>query len=769
MKRTVHLLFTSAIFLLTMVLPIGAQDQGWDFVYNGDRLPEDLVKSGAPDWKARTNATSGSDEVAGMASYESILHNNDAEVGGIWSRMDDNSVDPVTPSNNKWARGYLFGTDVYSKWSGEMTLVLRIKDLGTDNANGKSVVDLMNTKDGDFWTLGQAPANASGSAGWNFGQTQDRTGSVGRGLTDLHAGGFNQWVIIRINVIDQVPGDGKSRIMAWQDSKLVYDTVWKGDISVGEFREIAFRRTSGGNSQKMEIDWVRMSFQGAYPPGKGPSTPNGMWDSVPESGAVTGALGMDTYGIIRSYSVPGSINDLNPLFAVDQNGVPTQFNLFFMGFDVYRDFKAIANDQGTLSGVLALDKYAWVHRLSVDAPYLVVSGAWTMVSGAVGGPSIEYDIAVRNYNLKHPGDEVDLPFYGPYTDPVTNQVTGDINFDMARALEPAVDWRQATNAFQGYYILDAFAGVHYINNPEVMALLQKNPGQAGADKFFDVFGFRNNYLRAYGGKDATGNIQIKEAPYFYFSKDSYIPIARDLKVMVRFEPVTGPLLADSLVRNQKAKEYGIDASQLYEPIAISPDRLDENKPVYTQSVAITNGYTILDGYGGVHTMLEDKNGVPIPAPWENPDTGQMDPSVNAPYFASPPFDQGADDLDIAVKIAIMPNGEGYCLLTRLGEVFVVNAIGKTAADNFVEPGIEQKLPVFGFDAARDLKLVSNKDGKIIGIYVLDCFGTIHSVGQVPKLPSEKLFFPSGYSQRIELSPYMHQVTAPYMQQVTGPY
>ena len=36
------------------------------------------------------------------------------------------------------------------------------------------------------------------------------------------------------------------------------------------------------------------------------------------------------------------------------------------------------------------------------------------------------------------------------------------------------DWRTVTHAFQRYYILDAFAGVHYVNNAEILAMLSRN-------------------------------------------------------------------------------------------------------------------------------------------------------------------------------------------------------------------------------------------------------------------------------------------------------
>jgi len=319
-------------------------------------------------------------------------------------------------------------------------------------------------------------------------------------------------------------------------------------------------------------------------------------------------------------------------------------------------------------------------------------------------------------------------------------------------------------------MLDAFAGIHYVNNAEVLAFLYRpenrdvlvprltnSLGQpivqepVGHLKFHEIFGFKPKYVQDYVGTNPTiQDLEARaQAPYFYG-----LPIARDLEVMVTFRGITAPsgedLITDSLRRNQKAIDEGIDVNTLFQPIAMNPDRANPSSPNFAPAVAQTCGYAILDGFGGVHTLLEDADQNPIPAPWETIETGMIDPSVNAPYFFP---------VDLAVDIEIFPNGAGFALLTRVGQVFVVNAPGTTAADNFVVPGMEKRLPFFGFDAARDLTLVSNKEGKIAGMYVVDRFGTVHAAGQAPSLPSEILYFVNGYSQDLEISPYGRPVTA----------
>jgi len=271
MKVSHYVVLGALAILMAAAVPSGAQDNAWDFVYNGDKLPQQIVDEGGTDWLPRDGETNG------RPKYESVVLSDESQVGGIWSRQDDNSEDPSAPADaSAWARGYLFGADKYSKFSGKLTLVFRIKEMGTTSV-AKSVLDIMGLKDGakyDFWTLGQVAADTAGPAGLIFGQTNDTRNK--NGLSDVRTGGHNEWVTVRINIVDTTPGDGKSRMKAWQDGVLVYDAVRGDDLTA--LGEIAFRRTSGGNAQQMEIDWIRASFEDAYAPGSGPETPNGQTD-----------------------------------------------------------------------------------------------------------------------------------------------------------------------------------------------------------------------------------------------------------------------------------------------------------------------------------------------------------------------------------------------------------------------------------------------------------------------------------------------------------
>ncbi|MGC9328875.1 MAG: hypothetical protein ACP5I1_14665, partial [Candidatus Hinthialibacter sp.] len=521
-----------------------------------------------------------------------------------------------------------------------------------------------------------------------------------------------------------------------------------------------------------------MKFGNAWAPGAGGPTPAGVMDgaganivNLPKTGLIDGALGADTRGLLRSVHDASQGAGLNGLYEVDANNVPTNLSLFYLGFDAIRDMETAANDKGVLTGVMALDKYAVVHSYSVEDPGETVSGPGVPSNP----PRIDYAAEVSRYNAANPSDPVVLPFFGGFDE---NGVFQGLDLNMlgytdftgadngiARDIELAVDWRTTTNAFQGYYLLDAFAGIHYINNPEVihflkdpanedvLATLQTDSNGApvvrepiGYQKFHEIFGFKPKYSSNYVGVDPSDDDLYERAPAPYFYG---LPIARDLEVMSRFVPITSPssvgLVEDSVNRNQAAIDLGIDTSNLFTPIVMDEERAHPSSPKFGPQVAITSGYAILDAFGGVHTLMEDQDGNPIPAPWETVETGSIAPDANAPYFYA---------LDLAVDMEIYPNGNGFALLTRLGEVFIVNGNGTTEADNFAMLGMTDDLPFFGFDAARDLTLVPNAEGKISGMYVVDRFGTVHAAGQVPELPSQVLFFPSGYALDLEVSPYV---------------
>jgi len=462
---------------------------------------------------------------------------------------------------------------------------------------------------------------------------------------------------------------------------------------------------------------------------------------------VDGAIGTDTIGIVRTLRDDSLSPESNPFFAVDENGVPTQFDLFQLFQGAYLDAEVVANEDDFITGILMLDKFGGVHTRTFQTLGVEPSPE-NPLTAADNGPRIDYLSQLANHNTANPGNQVFFPYF-PFDVDVPTASNG-----AARDIEVAVDWRSVTNAFQGYYILDAFAGIHYVNNPTALGVLSANPNLSsdgvyteGMNKFRDIFGFRTQYLVDYAGKDEQGNVQSKPAPYFGFTGDSGFPIARDIDVIPTSKDLTQDLVNDSHSRSALAASEGVNLASMFQPIEIPATRLNPSNEVFAPNVAITQGYAIMDGFGAIHAMVEDEDGNPMPAPWEDEESGI---NTDAPYFL--PF-------DLAIDIEVMPNGGGVVLLNRVGEVFVINAQGLTSDDNFVEPGIEDDLPSFGFDSARDLTLVSNDEGKIVGIYVLDRFGTVHRAGDVPRLRGNTLYFLNGQSRNLEVSPIARPVTS----------
>ena len=450
---------------------------------------------------------------------------------------------------------------------------------------------------------------------------------------------------------------------------------------------------------------------------------------------------------------------------------------FYTGFDSLRDVDAVASPDGSVAGVIGLDGRGMARSYPLP---LDQSGE----SGEVTPPALDFFGDVLRFNARplESGvvDESRIPLEGIRD---VDVILPFFSWDIARDLELAVDWRQATNGWQGYYMLDGYGGIHYVNDGEVMAMMSRKgraqtPGvitgqTAGTELFKDIFGFRPVYSQDFNGLRAP-----RSAPYFFFDT------ARDLEVSVRwFEitntppvaaKVTGDLgiavqfgdasstpLSKSYDRAQQAYALGIDNFELSTPIAIPLDRGNPSSTNFAPSVALTNGYYVLIGNGVVFSILEDGNGNPIPAAWEDPATGAYaaDLSADIPFFGA----------DIAQDIEILPNNDGFVLLTTLGDVRFLPGRGKTLAniadlDAFRNRDPENATPFFGADVARGLKLVSGADGKIKGYYVVDAFGIIHAAGQAAPIPqfgaNAKL---PVYNQRVtadvEVSPVYHPISS----------
>jgi len=506
--------------------------------------------------------------------------------------------------------------------------------------------------------------------------------------------------------------------------------------------------------------------------------------NFPDASTLNGVAALNVYGGIgfaRSVSGPDFFDEL---WTAQRIPVTEDFLAFpfFFGFNIQRDMDFVADPNDLITGVIVIDGYGGVHTYG-ETPT-------ASPQFRTGVPDFHSQTAA--YNASHNPD-VYLPYFFPW--------------DLVRDLEVAPDWRPVTNAYQGYYILDGFGAVHYINNPEVLAMIQteinnasederKNDPLIGTKDFFNVFGFRPMYRRHYVPSqevfDANYNpnpaqnpdkVKVRE----YLSHAPWVPsdlpqttnhrhsyFAKDLEVSTRFFSISTTHVTNSMLRRLTASGLGVPETALNTPIAIPTDRSDLTSTNYGRDVALTNGYYLLSSQGIVHSMLEDGNGNPVPAPWENPNNGMFDPRVNAPYFG----------FDMAEDLELFPNGLGYALLTSYGEVYLVSAPGATLADSFDLASFSNgdpstMAPYFGFDIARGLELVAyvdranygqpiitspgvdSKHGKIVGFYVIDGFGTLHGVGNVADLPVDGSALPlySGdLTTDVEVSPLYRPIT-----------
>lgn len=517
-----------------------------------------------------------------------------------------------------------------------------------------------------------------------------------------------------------------------------------------------------------------------------------IFGQFPNTAQHDGVVTIDTYGGIGLVRSPDTREDFFTelqAFQVSEDYVvdygsdaqdETFFALpFFVGFDILRDLDLVANEDDEAVGAVAADGFGGVHTFSVDA---------------ADGPSFGYFAKVLDYNARTLTPGLPPSNYGG-TD-LRDRSVGlpYFSWDIVRDLELATDWRPATNSFQGYYLLDGYGGVHYVNDAEVLAMIQReveaieagtrtpsDPLLAGTEDFFSVFGFRPIYRRHFVNEDYDG---LTDDEKDYLKQSPYVQdpgFAKDLEVSARFFAISTTHVADSNARSTMAASLGVAESSLNTPISIPGDRADVTSTDYGRDTAVTNGYYVLSSYGLVHSMLEDGKGNVIPALWEDPASGLYDERVNAPYFG----------MDIAEDLEMFPNGLGFAVLTSWGGIELVTAPGTEISNSFdVGSFAKEQLnidpssvaPFFGFDIARGLKFVTSVDrtnygtdadgdgeaapadakhGKITGYYVLDGFGSVHARGKAAKLPMNGSVLPLygvDVATDVEVSPVFRPVT-----------
>jgi len=329
--------------------------------------------------------------------------------------------------------------------------------------------------------------------------------------------------------------------------------------------------------------------------------------------------------------------------------------------------------QPVYDGLYVLDGYGIVHTLD-NAP--VVS------NGINFGADVAEDIALTGNETGYVDGMYLLTSYGdvfsfgnaPYYPGQERPYWG---WDIARDVEPAVDWRVKKNGQAGFFILDGYGGVYTVGDPSVSEL---------------------KVYRTVSGVTVPGQDR-----YLYWGWD----VAVDLEV--------------SVIYDESAEAIRF------------------------------NGYYILDKFGGVHWNIENEAGNVQMAPWA---------SMPQPYFG----------WDIARSLELTKTGKGYFLLDGYGGVHTAG----DAALAFPSPSGAGIAAVttpsyFGWDIAKDIESVYDETGYIQGIALLDGYGQVHTMGNVPIVESLPPFNDGSglwdIARDMEISPFYAYVTDSV---VTGP-
>ena len=367
-----------------------------------------------------------------------------------------------------------------------------------------------------------------------------------------------------------------------------------------------------------------------------------------------GVVLLEGFGQLYGRGLDGSI-------ANDLGGLSLE-----LGFLIGRDLEPIVSPDGPVIGGYAVDGFGGVHEIGAVKP---LSELWG--SG--------------------------------YTTPL-------LNWDIIRDLEIVPDWREATNDYQGYLILDGLGGIH-VGGSANLPQYPTPDGRMGDGLFPETLLTTQDPLDVLLG-GPINETSIARPVFTYFGWD----IARDLEISTQCVTVSTALIVSPEFTPASAAE---GASPAFATVSTAPQG---------RLVGMCNGYYILDGFGAVHSCR-------LPLDFDVNDDGLIDDEdLLSPDFGRPanyrplvvPWYKG--DLpyfgwDIARDIELTPSGNGFYLLDGWG---AVHRIGDAHLAFLENPN---PTPFFGFDIARALAVVPNISGNgALGYLVLDGFGQVYETG-----------------------------------------
>lgn len=419
---------------------------------------------------------------------------------------------------------------------------------------------------------------------------------------------------------------------------------------------------------------------------------------------------MDAIG--RAFSAPLDDNNIGPILFKELEETSQQFNFLI---PIVKDVALIGDPNGEPKGAYVLDIYGGQFALNVSK-YVTSPDSQRIPEPLPDG--IGRFAPEKKFSIP--------PYWG---------------FDVARNLEIAPDWRDVTNGYRGYFILDGDGVVHAVgdtNLPKYVYMAANSTDIANATFQYTLYPETIDV----SGSSVTAEQLLQQGPVSYPVNKPYASNWVDSVTPVFTYFGFGSDLALDL-------EVSVEYTTLTMPSKTNPGTIEN------RTIAMTNGYYIMDSMGAVHSCrlpldfdvdndgaINYEKDMVTPEGEFNPMFGEpinnavlavpwLADKANLPYFGK----------DLAADFELTPSGKGFYLLDVYG---AVHAVGDARSTLFPPKEVNGQLvaanqmtPYFGFDVARGLSVVSNdvnpdlglnKDKVAVGYLVLDAFGTVHTAG-----------------------------------------